>query len=323
MDKILDLYFNVLQVKEGENKGQINTFGMQWASLSAAAVQSYSYVGLANEEIFKRYYQDALDAFRWIEKKRSATKTEPNYVPGLFPPWVSSDFGNAEQVWSLTDKWNIEAYRELKKLADKYDTPEKEEITLALEDYFSCIKNRLLELAKEVQDKDEWIVPRDARNDAEIEKKLDRQFEYCSYCKTFHQAHWLALGVVDDNSALAKKIYKNIEREVGVHIKCHGHFMPMSRDRKKGGSTYSPPVGQRWYTNTSEYEMFFYYSRLGDKKMMKTILDGQFKYATSNEGYMVERFCDQDAFWCPWMPNASAMGRVISMAFDLYGKEKN
>ena len=52
--------------------------------------------------------------------------------------------------------------------------------------------------------------------------------------------------------------------------------------------------------------------------MMKTILDGQFKYATSNEGYMVERFCDQDAFWCPWMPNASGNGRLIGMLLQYY-----
>ncbi|MBE7061353.1 MAG: hypothetical protein E7382_02310 [Clostridiales bacterium] len=322
LDKVLDMYFNVLQVKEGENKGQVNTFGMQWSSLSAAAIQSYSYVALNNESIFKKYYNDALDSFRWIEKKRAGTKLDPNLIPGLFPPWVSSDFGDAEQVWSLTDKWNIEGYREFKKVADKYNTAEKEEITTALNDYLDCIKARFFELSKEAEGKDEWIVPRDARNDPEIEKKLDRQFEFCSYCKTFHQAHWLNLGIAGYGTPLANKIYKNIEREVGADIKRHGHFMPMSRSHKKGGSTFSPPVGQRWYTNTSEYEMFDYFYQLNDKKMMKIILDGQFKYATSNEGYMVERFCDHNAFWCPWQPNASANGRLITMSFILYGEEK-
>ena len=50
--------------------------------------------------------------------------------------------------------------------------------------------------------------------------------------------------------------------------------------------------------------------------MMKTIIDGQLKYATSHEGYMVERFSDHDAYWCPWMPNASANGRVLDMLKD-------
>jgi hypothetical protein len=68
--------------------------------------------------------------------------------------------------------------------------------------------------------------------------------------------------------------------------------------------------------------MFDYFYQLNDKKMMKIILDGQFKYATSKEGYMVERFCDHNAFWCPWQPNASANGRLITMSFILYGEEK-
>ncbi len=323
LDKVLNMYFNILQVKEGENKGQVNTFGMQWSSLSAAAVQSYAYVAMENEQIFKSYYQDALDAFRWIEKKRASTKTDPNLIPGLFPPWVSSDFGDAEQVWSLTDKWNIEAYREFKKVCEKYNTLEREEVSVALDDYLACIKDRFFELAKEADGKEEWVVPRDARNDPEIEKKLDGQFEYCSYCKTFHQAHWLALGVAGDDTPLARKILKNIKKEAGVHFMRHGHFMPMSRDHKKGGSRYAPPVGQRWYTNTSEYEMFDYYNRLGDKKMLKLILDCQLKYAISNQGYMVERFNSHDAFWCPWQPNASANGRLILMSMWLHGKEKN
>ena len=322
LDKILSTYFNVLQVKEGENKGQINTFGFQWASISEAAIQSWAYVAFNNKEIYDKYYDDVMSAFRWIEKTRVSTKSNPDLIPGLFPPWISSDFGDAEQIWCNTDKWNIEGYQELEKVLEKYGSLDKEEVSVALKDYWNCFSLRLHELAKEVEDKDEWVVPRDARNDPEIEKKLDRQFEYCSYNKNVHQGYLLSSGIPGYGTPLANKIYKAMLSETGVHAKRHGHFMPSTRDRKKGGSTYSPPVGQRWYTSTCDYETFIYLSHLNDKEMMEKILNGQLKYAISNEGYMVERFNDHDAFWCPWMPNASANGRLINMSFALYGEEK-
>ena len=105
-------------------------------------------------------------------------------------------------------------------------------------------------------------------------------------------------------------------------MKHHGHYAPMSRDHKKGGSRYSPPVGQRWYTSFYEYALFKYFKRIGKTDLVEGIINGQLKYATSNEGYMVERFCDHDAFWSPWLPNASANGRIINMMIEHYGKEE-
>lgn len=322
LDKVLNTYFNVLQDKEGENKGQVKTFGFQWASISEAAIQSWAYVALDNDEIYKKYYDDAISAFRWIEKTRLSTKSNPKFISGLFPPWISSDFGDAEQIWCNTDKWNIEGYQALLKVLEKRNSLDKTEVEKALDDYCNCFRARLLELAKEVEDKDEWVVPRDARNDPEIEKKLDRQFEYCSYNKNVHQGYLLSSGILGYGTPLANKIYKAMLSETGVHAKRHGHFMPSTRALEKGGSTYSPPVGQRWYTSTCDYETFIYLSHLNDRKMMKTIIDGQLKYATSNEGYMVERFNSHDAYWCPWMPNASANARLIIMCFTLYGEQK-
>lgn len=318
LEKVLDMYFNVLQVKEGENKGQVNTYGFQWSTLSAAAAQSFAYVAINNEEVFKKYYIDALDAIRWIEKTRLTTKSNPELIKGLFPPWLSCDFGEADQVWSYTDNWNIEAYAEMLKVAKKYCTDEIIEIESALNDYNECLKNRFFEIAKEADGAKEWIVPRDARNDPKIEEKLDRQFEYLSYCMAPHQCEWLKSGIAKDDPDLEKKLLRFYEREAGVHMKRHGHFAPMTNI----GTKYAPAVGQRWYTSYYEYSMFYYYQRINDKKMMKTIIDGQLKYATSHEGYMVERFSDHDAFWCPWMPNASANGRLITMCFALYGEQK-
>ena len=73
----------------------------------------------------------------------------------------------------------------------------------------------------------------------------------------------------------------------------------------------------------AEERIFYYFANfLNKQKQMKQIIDGQLKYATSNEYYMVERFCDHDGFYAPWSPNSSAMGRLIEMCFDFYGKEK-
>ena len=83
------------------------------------------------------------------------------------------------------------------------------------------------------------------------------------------------------------------------------------------------PRGHEWAFDVRYMQLVYYYNRLGDKKMLKIILDGQLKYAISNQGYMVERFNSHDAFWCPWQPNASANGRLILMSMWLHGKEKN
>lgn len=45
----------------------------------------------------------------------------------------------------------------------------------------------------------------------------------------------------------------------------------------------------------------------------------QMKWGMSKEYYMLERYADNDPYWTPWMPNASANGRMLMMLADYFG----
>jgi hypothetical protein len=51
------------------------------------------------------------------------------------------------------------------------------------------------------------------------------------------------------------------------------------------------------------------------------LLDALLKYNVTTEYCQCERYDDHDAYIAPWMPNASANGRVLDMLFDYYGKK--
>jgi hypothetical protein len=38
--------------------------------------------------------------------------------------------------------------------------------------------------------------------------------------------------------------------------------------------------------------------------------------------YQCERYDDHNAYMAPWMPNASANGRVLDMLFDCFGSKE-
>jgi hypothetical protein len=40
----------------------------------------------------------------------------------------------------------------------------------------------------------------------------------------------------------------------------------------------------------------------------------------TSEYYMIERYHENDPYFCPWSPNASANGRLINMLLDYYGE---
>ena len=39
------------------------------------------------------------------------------------------------------------------------------------------------------------------------------------------------------------------------------------------------------------------------------------------EYYVCERYCDNDPYFVPWLPNGSGNGRIIDMLLDMSGAE--
>ena len=86
----------------------------------------------------------------------------------------------------------------------------------------------------------------------------------------------------------------------------HGH-MPY-----RDGNTHI------WYTSTSDRYWFLNYMRMGDREAAKRTIIGQIRYSMTDEYYMQERYCDNDSYFVPWSPNASASGRLILMLLEYY-----
>ena len=51
----------------------------------------------------------------------------------------------------------------------------------------------------------------------------------------------------------------------------------------------------------------------------KKLMDALLSYNVTSEFYQAERIDDHDAYIAPWMPNASANGRLLQMLFIYYG----
>ena len=78
-------------------------------------------------------------------------------------------------------------------------------------------------------------------------------------------------------------------------------------------------AGHTWYTSYSDMYWFYHYLAIGEREKAENILVGQLKYGMTPEYYMLERYADNDPYFTPWLPNASANGRTIMMLCDFYG----
>jgi hypothetical protein len=76
-----------------------------------------------------------------------------------------------------------------------------------------------------------------------------------------------------------------------------------------------------WYTTAPEVYLFRTFRRMGDYARAEEILQANLNWSMTKEYYMCERFNDADPWFVPWMPNASAMGRVLTMLLDTYADD--
>jgi hypothetical protein len=68
----------------------------------------------------------------------------------------------------------------------------------------------------------------------------------------------------------------------------------------------------------SEHSRYTYYKHAGNRAECKKLLEALLRYNVTTEYYQCERYDDHDAYIAPWMPNASANGRLLMMLTDWY-----
>ncbi|MBE7053962.1 MAG: hypothetical protein E7391_06790 [Ruminococcaceae bacterium] len=298
-------YFNDLQEKTGDNKGRIHYENVPWNSRTAAGLEMFSYATKSDESFYDKYIENAMLGFCWIEKERSKSLKIDGAIPGLFPPGISTDnhFEGAQQ-WTFSDVAMLRAYECFLEVLKEKNSPYTNEVQTAYDDYFGIMKEIFEKFASEQKESKFLYLPRDAKNDPEIEAILNNDPFYYMF----------------PNEALAVGLggYGTEDAEKVIYTYSHG-------GQSKNGFIYpvyqsTSGMGRTWYTTWAEHSRYTYYKKSGNSAECKKIIDALLKYNVTNEYYQAERYDDHDAYTAPWMPNASANGRVLDMLFDYYGK---
>jgi len=306
LDQAFHTYFDVQQEKDGPNAGRIFVETVPWVSRTASILESFGVASKNDPALYHKYEASAMMAFRWIECERAKTRDGKHGIVGLMPAGISTDhhFADAQQ-WSFSDAPNLFGYECLLQATRQYQSPYLSEILTAYDDYLSVLKNLFSNIAKE-QDSSEFLyVPRDPRNIPELEQALNKDpFLYSV------PYHLLPIGVAGFDTTEAKKVLHTYQ--------CNG--------QSKNGLLYPTyrstcGVGRTWYLSVGEYLLYQYYNKSGNKAAQRSLIESQLKYGVSREYYLCERYDDHDAYTAPWMPNASANGRLLLMLFDFYGSK--
>ena len=300
-------YFNDLQEKDGENKGRIHYVYVPWNSRTAVSLEMFAAAVRSDESFFDKYIEQAMLAFRWMERERAKSAKMEGMYAGIFPPGVATDNPIAtQQHWAFADTCNLRAYEDFLALLKEKNSKYTQEVQAGYDDYFNAMKGIFDKFANEQKDSCYLFLPRDPKNTVEEEKEIFKDaFVYHGPNEV------LSVGLAGYATENAQKL---IATYSGGNQSKNGFVYPVYRS--------TTGVGRTWYTTWAERERYTYYARSGDRKNCKKIIDAILKYNVTTEYYQSERYDDHNAYVAPWMPNASANGRVLQMLFDYYGKKK-
>ena len=309
IDRVIDLYLDKLQVKEGENKGQFVNLGasVPWSSITYAILNTLAdYALLRNEDKFKKFRPAILDAVDWIERARHKNEK----YPGLMPAMRATDWAEIAHFWGA-DHGNICAYKKLITLFEHYNDYENaNKIKGYLEEYTKIFKEKVVDKAiNNFDDGDELFVPLTLED---LDKPLKLPYTNNPY---LGNAPSLAMSGMIDHMGETIKHIENYFTNRGLHKNgLHGLMNCLLLGHNKD----DPWAGHMWYTGFVDQGWFNLFMKQGRYDEAKIGLDAQIKYSMSKEYIMLERFMDNDKYFCCWQPNASANGRTLEMLLDYY-----
>jgi hypothetical protein len=131
---------------------------------------------------------------------------------------------------------------------------------------------------------------------------------------------WSAINVLDADVADCEKFLRYLDRRKlrhgGLYNKMPGTIGPRGSLKHSYDATGKSVV---WYVSTAEACFFRYFLRHGMYERCEEIIRDNIRFAMTDEYYMIERFHENEPYFIPWSPNASANGRLIKMLVDYYG----
>lgn len=292
IDGALSLYFDVLQAPSGE----VRPYGEGWAGVTAYALYSFAHHALhRNVRSYFRYRDNALAAMEWIRKTRESTAQIPGCFPGLFPPMRGCDWDAEFQYWVGTDAANVTALSLFADAAERFQDERAPEIRALAQDYRQTLQTLLDARLQDAADSPTFRIP--LRPDGNDKALIDGFYPYLGH------GIFCAMGLLSKEDILRVKAY--VDQEEMYQNGLYGH-MP-----------YEDGNLHIWYTSAPDYEWFMAWMRLGMYDKAQEILESQIRYSMTDEYYMLERYADNDPYYVPWSPNASANARTILMLMEL------
>ena len=307
-----DTFFFTLQVKEGEHAGAVqNRGGNPWGSVTGASVWGCARHLLFrdNTQTFEKFKDPLYRAFEWMERQRDQTRDGQYKGVGIFPPMKSSDWPGEFQSWTLTDAVNLIGYEWRAAAFEHFGDSRAATVRAAYEDYMACMKAILHALAEKS------IVGDEMRLTFDLGVEMTDP-PYGSY-STDGPGMLIRAKVIEPCSREAKLI-EQYYRNRGMMK--NGLPGLMNDGLLFQGHNADPWAGHTWYTSFSDIYWFCNWLEGGEQDKAWEPLAAQWKYGMSKEYYMLERFADNDPYWTPWMPNASANGRFLMMLSDWFEK---
>ena len=313
-ETVYELFFDVQQEAEGEEAGMVRSPYQAWASNTAGALWGLSrHLIFRNEKpVFDKYRNKMLLAFEWIEKQRS--HNVEGAVKGIFPPMKSSDWEREQtehyQSWCWTDGVNLHSYKWLARALEKFGDPAAPRVKAAYDNYMSILRGILREELEKNKRTDEILIS----NKAGVPMNDPPHGPYFND----GPAILARVNVIEPNCE-ASRLVENYFRNRGIFK--NGLTGLMNDGRLRVDWSSDPWAGHTWYTSSPDYAWFEHWMRSGKRDKALATLEAQFKYAMTPEYYMNERYADNDPYFQPFQPNASANGRLLMMLFGYYNGE--
>ena len=307
VEPTIDTYFNVFWTETGE----VVPFGIWWAMQTANVLYTFSrYAMERGKEYFVKYREQAVKSFRWMRKTRASSVDSGNLVAGLYPPLSSCDDDLVFQNWNITDPNNISGLRAFWAACQQFDDPITAEVAAELDDYVAVMRKYWDLRVGKNKDSDElpaYYAP--LGDNAPYEKSF-----------LFTATVWYTIEAIDVPVEDCEKFIRYLTRRKlkagGLYHKMPGVLGPVG-SMKHGYNGVGKPVV--WYVSPAEFAFFLYFMRHGSRERCAEIIREQIRFAMTDEYYMVERFHEDDPWFVPWSPNASANGRLIYMLVTYYG----
>lgn len=292
IEPVLQTHFDKMQQESGE----VLNVGPYWGSVTASVLFAFcKYCYADRGDFYDRYKEKAYKAFSWIRETRRSVQDTEFLAGGLFPGNNSNDWEHQFQGWTLTDVFNLFALEALAETAEAYGDPRACEVRKEHEEYLQDMKRHFQKWLDAAEGSDELKIPLKPIGDDQ--HLIDDGFPL------IYHGRFILCGVIDKEEDI-RRVYK--------YMVSHG----ISKDGFYGYMPY--PDGNRhiWYMSFPEYYWFKIWMKLGEREKALEILDHQFRFAMTNEYVMLERYADNDPYFVPWSPNASATGRTLMMLLD-------